>query len=463
MKNKRYLILFTLLLSTSLLSTAQPEADNLIRTHRLSERVLILTEDSPMENNIVALASEKGLVVIDTTGSPYTASLVRKIIEKEFERSDFLLVINTHHHWDHAWGNQVFPDAEVIGHELCLSLLAPNSSTLSQMTTSAQSRMNSLRKQLKNLATESEEAAELRKQAAFQERIYKGLSSGFTAVTPVFSFSDRMTLDLGDLTIKMIYFGRAHSGSDIFIQVPEEKLLVTGDLFLDIGWLPLFAGSGELDIPRWIETLSSTLDGEDEVVHVIPGHRKIWTRDKLNMWRDYIVNLWEGVQMARSEGLGLEEAIDRFPLEEKYYYLKDLGHTDSDLTQFQRRNIQAFLRQLIPEAATKIEQTIDESGIEAGIRKYHELKKKNGSYSFDENSFNSLGYRLMAQGKIKEAIAVFELNVEAYPRSWNVFDSLGEAYMNDGQTELAVKMYQKSLELNPQNSNAVEMLKRFKK
>ena len=69
----------------------------------------------------------------------------------------------------------------------------------------------------------------------------------------------------------------------------------------------------------------------------------------------------------------------------------------------------------------------------------------------------------MARGKLKEAIAIFELNVEAYPRSWNVYDSLAEAYMNDGRTDLAVKMYEKSLELNPQNSNAVDMLKRLKK
>lgn len=148
-----------------------------------------------------------------------------------------------------------------------------------------------------------------------------------------------MTLDLGDLTLKLYYFGRAHSGSDILIQVPEEELLLTGDLFLDIGWLPLFAGMTELDIPRWIEILSTVLDGEDKVTNVIPGHRKIWSKEKLVMWRDYIVNLWDGVQAAKAEGLNLETAIARFPLEEKYLYLKKLGHTDAALERFQRNHI----------------------------------------------------------------------------------------------------------------------------
>jgi len=62
-----------------------------------------------------------------------------------------------------------------------------------------------------------------------------GLSEGFTPIPPSNIFNDRMSIDLGDLTLKLYYFGRANSGSDILIQVLEEELLITGDLFLDIG------------------------------------------------------------------------------------------------------------------------------------------------------------------------------------------------------------------------------------
>ena len=441
---------------------AQTELDNPIRIQRLSDRVLVLTEDSPMENIVVALASKNGLVVVDATGSPYTASLMRKAIEKEFDRNDFAYLINTHHHWDHAWGNQTFAEAVIVGHELCVSQLQPGSVDASGMVSRSKETIADLNTQLKNLDPNSAEAKDLCLRISFHERICKGLSTGFTPVPPTKTFSDHMSLDLGDLTFKLYYFGRAHSGSDILIQVPEEGLLLTGDLFLDIGWLPLFAGMTELDIPRWIEVLSTVLDGEDKVTHVIPGHRQIWSREKLALWRDYIVSLWQGVQSAKAEGLNLEAVITRFPLEEKYFYLKELGHTDAALERFQRNNITAFWRQLFIPAVTIVEKAIEESGIEAAISRYREMKSESkGEYYFDEASFNALGYRLIGQGKIKDAIEIFKLNVEAYPESWNVYDSLGEAYMNDGQKELAIKYYQKSLELNPQNENGKEMLRRF--
>ncbi len=443
-------------------ATAQTNPDNPIQSERLSDRVLVLTEDSPMENIVVALSSKKGLVVIDVTGSPYTASLMRKTIEKEFGRNDFVYVINTHHHWDHAWGNQAFPEALFVGHENCAARLRPGTVDVSGMVARNKRNMDDLKLRLATLDPNSDEAKNIHLRIAFDERLYKGLSEGFTPIPPSKTFNDHLTLDLGDLTLKLYYFGRAHSGSDILIQVPEEELLLTGDLFLDIGWLPLFAGMTELDIPRWIEVLSTVLDGEDKVTRVIPGHRKIWSKEKLLMWRDYIVNMWEEVQAAKAEGLKLDAVIARFPLEQKYYYLKDLGHTDAALERFQRNNITAFWRQLFTPAVTIVEKTIEKSGIEAAISKYREIKANTKEeYYFDEASFNALGYRLIGQGKIKEAIEIFKLNVEAYPESWNVYDSLGEAYMNDGQKELAIKYYKKSLELNPDNENGKGMLRRL--
>ena len=96
---------------------AQGPETPVFRMERLSDRVLLLTEISPMENIIVALATEKGLVVVDATGSPVTARLLRESIESEFGRDDFSYVIQTHYHWDHAWGNTAFPEAVIIAHE----------------------------------------------------------------------------------------------------------------------------------------------------------------------------------------------------------------------------------------------------------------------------------------------------------------------------------------------------------
>ncbi|HKY27237.1 MAG TPA: serine hydrolase [Pyrinomonadaceae bacterium] len=96
------------------------------------------------------------------------------------------------------------------------------------------------------------------------------------------------------------------------------------------------------------------------------------------------------------------------------------------------------------------------------LEAYRAIKKeKPDNASVSENRLNNLGYVLMRQKKLPEAIALFKLNVEFYPKAWNTYDSLGEAYMTNGDKELAIANYKKSLELNPQNSNGREMLKKL--
>lgn len=109
-------------------------------------------------------------------------------------------------------------------------------------------------------------------------------------------------------------------------------------------------------------------------------------------------------------------------------------------------------------------KAIASEGLEPAVKKYYELKKTApDAYTFDENQLNDLGYKLMAGGKLKEAIRVFQLNVEAYPASANAYDSLGEGYLKNGDRELAIENYEKSLKLDSANQNAVEILKKLKK
>ena len=102
-----------------------------------------------------------------------------------------------------------------------------------------------------------------------------------------------------------------------------------------------------------------------------------------------------------------------------------------------------------------------ERQIDAAIEQYHQ-NKATGQH-FSEFEINNLGYQLAGMNKIKEAIKIFKLNVDAYPEAFNVYDSLGEAYMRNGDDSLAIKNYQKSLELNPRNTNAELMIKRIRK
>ena len=98
-------------------------------------------------------------------------------------------------------------------------------------------------------------------------------------------------------------------------------------------------------------------------------------------------------------------------------------------------------------------------GAEAAVRYYHECREADPSVlMFTESLMNALGYEYLYRGEVKEAIALFRLNVEAYPEASNTYDSLGEAYMEDGRYRIAIENYEKSLELNPGNSNAKEKL-----
>jgi tetratricopeptide (TPR) repeat protein len=260
----------------------------------------------------------------------------------------------------------------------------------------------------------------------------------------------------------MYFFGRAHSGADIFIHIPEEGILLTGDIFIDRRWLPLFAGQPELDIPKWIEVLHTVLDGQDKITRVIPGHLDLWTPEKLDLWRDYIVDLWGGLQKAKAEGLAFEEASARLPLGEKYLYLRENGHSDARIQEFHRANLEAFWSQLVESAARLVQEAMAASGTEAGLNKFAELRSQKELYYFNERQFNLTGYSFLNSGKVDEAIAIFKMNVELFPDSWNVYDSLAEAYVVQGEKERAIQFYEKSLELNPDNQGAKDQLRKLR-
>lgn len=68
-----------------------------------------------------------------------------------------------------------------------------------------------------------------------------------------------------------------------------------------------------------------------------------------------------------------------------------------------------------------------------------------------EYELNTIGYELLHEKRVSEAIDVFAVNVKLNPASWNAYDSLGEGYALAGNNKLAIAKYEKSLELNQDN------------
>jgi CubicO group peptidase (beta-lactamase class C family) len=115
------------------------------------------------------------------------------------------------------------------------------------------------------------------------------------------------------------------------------------------------------------------------------------------------------------------------------------------------------------DAGRKIPYDVLSSGsIGEALNMYRAIRTSDQSdRAVAENSLNQLGYEFLRQNKLKEAIAIFRLNVEFYPNSFNVYDSLGEGLAANGEKEEAIRNYNKSLELNPNNRSAVEALKKL--
>lgn len=100
---------------------------------------------------------------------------------------------------------------------------------------------------------------------------------------------------------------------------------------------------------------------------------------------------------------------------------------------------------------------IQNNSLEAALNQYEKIKKQ-PAYDLNEADINQMGYNLISVGKIKEALALMNINVIQFPRSANAWDSRGEAYMRNGEKAQAIRDYKKSLELDPFNMNAIRKL-----
>ena len=107
--------------------------------------------------------------------------------------------------------------------------------------------------------------------------------------------------------------------------------------------------------------------------------------------------------------------------------------------------------------AMAVKGKLQAEGIEAGIAQYQAVKDDE-AYQLTEDEMNALGYELMRDGRLEEALAIFELNVAEFPDAFNVHDSYAEVLMKLGQTDASIAAYKKSVSLNPANQNGLDML-----
>lgn len=272
-------LFFTIFIIANLNSDAQTgsiidSVDKFIRINRINDRLLLVTMGA---DAVTAIATKKGLIVIDAGISKTLTSKYRKVIENEVGRSDFIYLINTHGHSDHCGGNSVFKDAVAIGYENCPLDARVRMKDPEKTKANLAKIVAEYDKQINNSEPGSADWEDAYCQKIRYQNAYNDFCDYPVATVWDSTFKDSMHLDEGDISLDMIYFGKAHSASDILIFVPELKLLMTGDLFFSYGRPSLIAfdpvdGSGIKESLGWLTVRKKDIDT------VIGGHGQIMTR-----------------------------------------------------------------------------------------------------------------------------------------------------------------------------------------
>lgn len=285
------LLLTTVIFSLSVCSSlsAQTNAireniDEFIEVIHLNDRTIVVKLGA---DAVTAVATQKGIVVIDAGISNSLTSKYRKLIEKEFKRNDFAYLIITHSHPDHTGGNQVFSDAVIVGYEKCAEEMAGNWKNPEKVKSSLFRIANDYKKSLDTLNAGSAGWKEMRCQEIRYRSAYYDLLNGFRISPPTLNFSDSMTLDMGNVTLNLVYFGKAHAEDDIMIHIPELKVLMVGDLFSAYG-RPAIDKNNKTSVARWLAVVKSIEARINSIDTIIGGHGGIMSREDLQAFNQNI-------------------------------------------------------------------------------------------------------------------------------------------------------------------------------
>ncbi len=129
-------------------------------------------------------------------------------------------------------------------------------------------------------------------------------AEGTVVVLPDITFEDQYVIELGGIRIEALYLGPGHSPGDIQVWLPEQKLVISGDMAFHQRLLPLFDNT---DTRAWLETYELFLALEPEIV--IPGHGVPTNVDVVTTYtKDYLIFLRAEVQKLLDEGGTLADA-----------------------------------------------------------------------------------------------------------------------------------------------------------
>lgn len=324
MRNAKYLWICLTLGVCVLAFSAQKAAEIPIKTQKLTERVFFIkTGKSPVMSNVTAIATAEGIVVIDAHYKPEMGIRIRRLVEEAFDRKDFRYLIYSHAGVDHIGGSPAFTDVDIVGHASCISQIDSLHRSFKDIDVreGMAPRLKLIKEQIDGSLDDPSQMAKLEEALLYWGELTDLIASGFRYSKPSITFNDRMTLHMADVTLELCYCTPGYSQSDIVIHIPQEKLLVVGDIFVKHR-IPLF--DEKTDMERWIAVFQPFIDERIEIQHIIGCHGELMTLDDLRVQLDYLSDLWGAVEAVKQEGMTLEQAKEKLSFKKRYAHLNHL-------------------------------------------------------------------------------------------------------------------------------------------
>ncbi|MBZ5505648.1 MAG: MBL fold metallo-hydrolase [Acidobacteriia bacterium] len=282
---------------------------------KVAEGVYLFTTtpygDAGLSGNSVAILSDEGVLVFDSNGTPETAATVLAEIRKLTDKPVRYLV-NSHWHWDHWGGNQVylaaFPGLQIITHEKTRELMLTVEPRWNEkgLKEDLPQFLDSFEKQIaaakaRNVPAERIKAAEERLAA---DRNFMAQKQSLHKTYPNVTFSGSMTLILGGREIQLLH-AQAITTGDTYLYLPKEKVLVTGDILLS----PYPFAIGGTYPAEWLGTLEKFAERAPAVI--LPGHGDAETntdflRGNIALFQDAIMQ----VKSAKAKGMTVDQTAE---------------------------------------------------------------------------------------------------------------------------------------------------------
>ena len=261
-------------------------------------------------SNSAVIVNRDDVVIVDSHISPESARVMLREL-KSISDKPVRFLVNTHFHYDHTNGNQIFgPAVDVIGHEFTRAKMSGANYTrgglLGDLLTGLPKQLEEL-----NARTAAEQDAAAKARLEQQSRVQSAFSEHLKELKPTppnVTIDDRMTIIRGDREMRLLYLGHGHTGGDLVVYLPKERVVCSGDLLVN-GIANLADGY----VDEWPATLEKlkALDFDD----VIPGHGEPFKgKERIGYFQEYLKDLWAQASKLHDEHIAAADAAKRIDL-----------------------------------------------------------------------------------------------------------------------------------------------------